>query len=472
MTQSEIEDLEGTLKQSSNSDTSMLRDLLDMIPEGILGDSDKSKLDDIQSNAEAAQMENMTISPREPEELTLYVQNVFRQVMPAIEFHDQVIKKISKTIDKIPVLPKIVEQLEEQMSIFVFQIMAPFVVPLIDQIKTELETGSSEIILSSKAEQHIVFEDDDSTDPTHSMLSKDHFSNILNEVAGRAASKVVSWAVPQLMKAWDDDSVDVDPLLDKIIYGVLHHPAQRHMGPDGASEGRQLIFDMVREWWEDMSDEQRDEYRQKLSREGVENGDNHREGQHDSGHGCGGKLKMRKNFRNEAPQTAEDVIAGAAAEAIMGGVKQSLGGFLGGILGGSLRRGEKTESYQAGAEDDGYTQTSAEYGYYGGDGSGSGGGDGDGYSEYRRYERREDDESRYQSYEYAEERAETYYASRSVGYGAREESGSYYGGSGYGGGYRRRYGEESGEYGGGGYGGYYAPRDDDEDWDDGGLRRY
>lgn len=177
--QSEIEDLEGTLRQSSNTDTSILRDLLDKIPDNLFGSNDKkSKIDDLQSNAQAAQMENMTVSPREPEEFTLYVRKLFDQIMPAIRFHDELLKDVSKFISKIPVLPKIVEQLEEQLSIFVFQVIAPFVVPLIDQIKNELAAGSTEIIESSKNEQHIVFEDDYCTDPTHSMLSKDHFTNV------------------------------------------------------------------------------------------------------------------------------------------------------------------------------------------------------------------------------------------------------------------------------------------------------
>lgn len=179
MTQSEIEDLEGTLKQSQNSDTSILRDLLDKIPDGLIGGGDKkSKIDDLQSNAQAAQMENVSVSPREPEEFTMYINNVFRQIMPAIEFHDSLLQDISKAIEKIPVLPKIIEQLEEQLSMFVFQVIAPFIIPVIDQIKNELATGATEIIESSKNEQHIVFENDDSTDPTHSMLSKDHFSNV------------------------------------------------------------------------------------------------------------------------------------------------------------------------------------------------------------------------------------------------------------------------------------------------------
>jgi glycerophosphoryl diester phosphodiesterase len=54
------------------------------------------------------------------------------------------------------------------------------VVPIINQIKTELNEGSSEIIQSSKDKQLIVFHDDRSSNPTHSLLSKDHFSNVSN----------------------------------------------------------------------------------------------------------------------------------------------------------------------------------------------------------------------------------------------------------------------------------------------------
>lgn len=89
---------------------------------------------------------------------------------------------ISAAFEKIPILPKIVEQLEEQLTQFVFSIMAPFIVPLIRQLRAELKTGSDEIIQSSKNEQHIVFEKDNWSDPTHSMLSKDHFSVSLTSI--------------------------------------------------------------------------------------------------------------------------------------------------------------------------------------------------------------------------------------------------------------------------------------------------
>jgi len=179
MTQSEIQDLEGTLQESQNKDTSMLRDLLDKIPSGLFGGDDKkAKMDDLQNNAAAAQMETVAVSPRDPEEFTQYIQQIFAQLKPTIEFHDDLLQTISQSMSQIPVLPKIIEQLEEQLSLWVFSLIAPFIIPVIDQIKNELATGATEIIESSKNEQLNVFHDDDCTDPTHSMLSKDHFSNV------------------------------------------------------------------------------------------------------------------------------------------------------------------------------------------------------------------------------------------------------------------------------------------------------
>ncbi|KAH6609190.1 hypothetical protein Trco_002536 [Trichoderma cornu-damae] len=459
LTQNEIDELEGALSEGKTGDTSLLQGLLNKLPPGILGNGDQAqKLDEIQSNASAAQEQNAPVSPKDPEEFTIYIQNIHQQIMPVIEFHDGIMKSISGAIERIPILPKIIEQLEEQLSVFVFSIIAPFIVPLIHQIKSELQTGSSEIIESSKKEQHIVFDDDDSTDPTHSMLSKDHFSNILNEVAGRTAARMLHWVVPQIMEAIDDESVDVDRLLDRIVNGVMHHPAQREMGSDGVAEARQLIFTSVEEWWADMGDDQQEEYRRKLSAQGVFNGENHKEGVHDTGHGCSGKLKMRKEFGE--PQGVEDQIAGAAATAIFSGATSALSGFVsqnsgiglpssqleesgggdpisglisgmaGSLLGGAFEQGSTTRetSYET-REDGSYTRRQAEYGRQG-DGYGQAEysqtyrPDGGRESEYQRYEqqgsygsrglgggssyeeRRETQESSYETYESRTERHE------------------------------------------------------------------
>ncbi|KAK1595791.1 heterokaryon incompatibility protein Het-C [Colletotrichum navitas] len=511
LTQNEIEELEGTLQESKNNDTSILRGLLDMIPDGIFGGKHQSnRVDELQSNATSSQLQSMQVSPREPEEYTRYIQDVFRQIMPAIEFHDEILQGITEAIEKIPVLPKILEQLEEQLSKFVFSLIAPFILPVINQIRNELRTGSAEIIESSEREQHIVFEDDRSTDPTHSMLSKDHFTNILNEVAGRCAAKTLHWVVPQLMEAIDDESIDVNRTLNRIIFGVLHHPAQRDMGEDGARDGRQQIFKFMEEWWNEMDRSQQDDYRRKLTREGVERGENHKEGVHDTGHGhgCSGKLHMRKQFGE--PTTWEDKVADQAAGAILEGVSGGIaslmeqqtgvkvpqykhqqeeesssgggaGGLIGSILGGVFGKDEKETQHSSRRDDDGgYTQTTTEYGHHGNkygqaEYSETQYPSGGGRSEYRRYEQEDSQGGRETSgYEY-QQTTETR-PSYGGGYEQRTETHRYEGNteSGYGGGRRddneSGYGgrrQEESSYGGrqeesygGGYGG--GRRDDNE----------
>lgn len=178
-TQSEIQELEGTMQNSGQANTSVLQELLNSVPSGLFGGKDQAgKVDELQSNATAAQMSQMRVSPRQPEAFTRQMQEIVKQIYPVIEWHDELMQSISEAIEKIPVLPDLIENIENELNVFVFSLIAPFVLPIISQIKTELNTGSSEIIQSSQDKQLIVFHDDHCSDPTHSMLSKDHFSNV------------------------------------------------------------------------------------------------------------------------------------------------------------------------------------------------------------------------------------------------------------------------------------------------------
>ena len=133
---------------------------------------------------------------------------------------------------------------------------------------------------------------------------------------------MVHWVVPQIMDAWDDEDIDPSELVDTIVSGVFHHPAQRDGGRRASRRGRRIIFESIEDWWNGMDHSQRSEYRQRLSRYGVENGENHKEGVHDTGHGCGHPLKMKKFQGNAAPETFEDKIAGHIAGSIMSGVTE------------------------------------------------------------------------------------------------------------------------------------------------------
>jgi hypothetical protein len=270
----------------------------------------------------------MHINPKEPEEFTRQMDLICKQVYPVLEFHDEIMHSITEAIEQIPILPDLIETLQEQISIFVFSLIAPFVLPVIKQVKAELATGSSEVIQSSREKQHVVFNDDSSTDPTHSMISKDHFTNVLNEPAGKVASQVLKWVVPQIVECWDDERADVDRTINRIINGIFHHPALREQGEDGARDARQQMFHVVESWWREMSERERADLRDKLSREGVEAGRNHKEGLHDTGHGCGKPLGMPHVGGASGSGGPLGSVLGAGLLGALGG--QSSGGFGGG----------------------------------------------------------------------------------------------------------------------------------------------
>jgi hypothetical protein len=163
------------------------------------------------------------------------------------------------------------------------------------------------------------------------MLSKDHFTNILNEPAGKVASQVLKWVVPQIVECWDNEHADVDRTLNRIVHGVFHHPALREQGDDGARDGRHLMFQIVENWWHEKSERERQDLRDKLSREGVEGGRNHKEGLHDSGHGCGKPLSMT----NAGGASGSGPIGGMLGAGLMGGLSEVMGSQPSGGFGGS-----------------------------------------------------------------------------------------------------------------------------------------
>lgn len=89
------------------------------MPSGLLGGNDPAgKADELQSNAQAAQLQNTHITPREPEAFTRQLKEITKQIYPVLEWHDDIMKSITETIEKIPILPTLIEQLQGQRSHF------------------------------------------------------------------------------------------------------------------------------------------------------------------------------------------------------------------------------------------------------------------------------------------------------------------------------------------------------------------
>lgn len=118
------------------------------------------------------------------------------QIYPILEFRDKIVKAISRGIAKVPGLEKLLENISERLTAFILGLLAPFIRPIITQVSKVLKDGSSGVISASSKSQLEPWENPRCSDPTHSMLSKDHFTNVLNSCAGRVAATILQYVVP------------------------------------------------------------------------------------------------------------------------------------------------------------------------------------------------------------------------------------------------------------------------------------
>ena len=148
------------------------------------------------------------------------------QIYPILEFRDKVVKVMTSTIEKIPGLEALVEKITDTLTLFVLSLLAPYIRPIINAVSKQLKAGSGGVIDASGKHQYEPWTDPHCSDPTHSLLSKDHFSNILNEPAGQVASTILQYVAPRIIYAWQHPDVPVEEVMNDITR-VFHHPALR-----------------------------------------------------------------------------------------------------------------------------------------------------------------------------------------------------------------------------------------------------
>ncbi|KAJ4296460.1 hypothetical protein N0V90_006505 [Kalmusia sp. IMI 367209] len=203
---------------------------------------------------------------------------IIPKIYPILEFRDKVVRNISAIVEKIPGLEKLIETITERVTLFVLSLLAPFVMPIIKTASEQLKLGSSTVIDSAAKHQFEVWTNPHSSDPTHSMLSKDHFSNILNSPAGQVAVSILQYVAPRVVYAFDHTDVPVDQVLDDCMQ-VFHHPAVRNQN----SEIHRNMFAVVEKWVHSYRGRDLNDV---LSSESVRAGKNH-SGQNDHSHGSG-----------------------------------------------------------------------------------------------------------------------------------------------------------------------------------------
>lgn len=197
------------------------------------------------------------------------LQTTISKIYPILAFRDNVMRAVNAFISKIPGLEKLIDTISEKITLFVMSLLAPYIIPVINTASAQLKVGSSAVVQSSGKHQFGPWEDPVCTAPTHSLLSKDHFSNILNGPAGAVAAAILQYVAPRVVYAWEHPEVPVEQVLDDCVR-AFHHPALRQHG----TEIHQTMFRKVEEWVARLPDRGAS-LNDRLGAESVKRGGNH-----------------------------------------------------------------------------------------------------------------------------------------------------------------------------------------------------
>lgn len=261
LSQASVTDLTQKMNDVSQGDnnTNVIKDILSKLPIGG-SDNKMSEGEQIQAQSKAYNFDPNNIAPPE----------VQQQLLALLKWRDGVYRDVVKTMEMIPGLDDLIDQLSNALNAYVYTVISPYIAPILQQATGILGEGSKAVINTD--DQYEVFNNPQASDPTHSFLAKDHFALILNEPAGKVAQIVVENTVNLLIPVWSDNS-DPDPVIDQVLE-AFHHPYYA----TGRSRIQQLMFQHMEKWLGGLGPEETQTIIQALTKDSVRNGNNKRPG--------------------------------------------------------------------------------------------------------------------------------------------------------------------------------------------------
>lgn len=157
-------------------------------------------------------------------------------------------------------------QLGDYTNQLVFRYLAVMIESSVRELRNAVKAARDRVDEeASKADSAKVYQRGSASDPSHSDLSKDHFSNALNQPSGLVATVTTNWTTQQIVRCWDNHKLDAHRCVDEIL-SILHHPAF----PAKKTPIQQYMFDTVEAWWKACPDDDKDSLRSKLTKESVQ----------------------------------------------------------------------------------------------------------------------------------------------------------------------------------------------------------
>ncbi|KAH9081787.1 Het-C-domain-containing protein [Lactarius deliciosus] len=291
LSQSSVTDLSQKIDDASNADQSsalsVLKDVLSKLPLGG-GSPQMDEAESLQAESKAYHFDPDNIAPPE----------VQKRLMAMLKWRDGVVRSVSKKIEAIPGLETLLDNLSDALNascpLPIIPVLTNSTQPILKEATSTLSDGSKVVIDS--ADQYEVFDRPNASDPSHSLLSKDHFALILNEPAGKIAQVVVQYAVKLIVKAWSDNRSNPDRVIDQVLE-AFHHPYFN----TGRSNIQNEMFGALERWVNDLED--REQTLEALTKENVRCGKNKRQGTEDDTSGTvGGTYGQSQNTYGSGDQ--------------------------------------------------------------------------------------------------------------------------------------------------------------------------
>ncbi|OAV99185.1 hypothetical protein PTTG_00008 [Puccinia triticina 1-1 BBBD Race 1] len=247
-------------KKPGGINLNVIKSLLSKLPLGG-GNSDvQNDLDKMDEKKNAFDLDGR-IDQLAPEELQAKIWELFK-------VRDNLMRRIEELIQGIPGLSSMLDNLALSLAQWIMVTIDPFVRPILLQASAAIGQGSEAVI--SGNDQWTVFNDPNASDPTHSVLAKDHFSNILNDPAGNVSVIIVKYTVGLMVEAWSNDE-NPDRVIDSILEAI-HHPnfANRN------SKIQREMIEYMQKWLHEMDRDERELTINSLTKDSVRNHRNQR----------------------------------------------------------------------------------------------------------------------------------------------------------------------------------------------------
>jgi len=177
--------------------------------------------------------------------------DLWKTIEPVFKLHDDVQRWLmdNEELFEIPYLSDAVDNIGKYMNALVYKFLAILFEPSVQETRNAVKAARDAAQAAGKQSDIWGNESTDSN-PSHSDIAKDHFSNVLNQPAGLVATVITNWTTRMVVRCWDEKQQDADDMINHIL-SILHHPAFAREKNDP----QRYMFSAVETWWNTHSDQ-------------------------------------------------------------------------------------------------------------------------------------------------------------------------------------------------------------------------